>query len=132
MAISDKKLFELDVIKRLDKAEKRIHHSFPGMRKLIRIHGAVKAAKNFIDPKKLGKLSPGLRMLVNANLSNLTIEQAVIDFQRKGLFSEQDVLVAKAHLIMAKMLAKMDKGKPQTQKGGDGAVVPFGTGTSVA
>jgi hypothetical protein len=132
MAHSPKKLFELDVIKRLDKAEKLLTPPFAGMRRIIKRDGAVKAAKKFVDSKKMGKLSEGLMRLVEANLPHLTIEQAVIDFQKKKLFSDRDVLVAKAHLIMAKMLSKKEESKTKPHMGGSNVVVPFGTGTDVA
>jgi hypothetical protein len=81
--------FEQTVKERLTQATNETGYSFAGIYKIIKDKGAVVAAKILISPINTGKVHDGLKLLVDRNLSHLSIEQAVIDFENEGLFSEE-------------------------------------------
>ena len=95
-------LFELSVIERLDQAKRLKGYKFLGIRSIIKNRGAVEIAKSFIGPNNTANFNGGMRMLVKVGLSDLTIEQAVIDFKDTKLFSKKEVASAKKRLDAVK------------------------------
>jgi hypothetical protein len=95
--------FEQTVKERLTQATNETGYSFAGIYKIIKDKGAVVAAKILISPINTGKVHDGLKVLVDRNLYHLSIEQAVIDFENEGLFSEDEISSAQGRLALARM-----------------------------
>ena len=79
--MNDEVEFEALVLERINLATKLTGYSFAGLRKFVG-GNAVDAARRLIAPtsRNLGRIPKGLRMLLDAGLLHLSIEQAVIDF----------------------------------------------------
>lgn len=103
MRIDAAQQFEQSVKERLAQATNTIGYSFADVHKIIEDKGAVEAAKILVSPNSAGKIHEGLQVLVDNNLGHLSIERAVIDFRKKGLFSEDEISSAEARLGMAEM-----------------------------
>ena len=96
------RLFGLLVKRRLDRAKRQKGFKFIGLRNIIKRRGAVAVAKSFLSEHNTGNLNDGLRLLVRAGLSDLSVEQAVIDCEKFKLFSKKEVLSANKRLKFAK------------------------------
>jgi len=100
--MNDESEFQVIVLQRIDEATRLTGYSFAGLRKLIAVDAAA-AAKRLIAPtsRNLGSISKGLRVLFDAGLLRLSIEQAVIDFGEQGrLFTTEEVGYAKNRLAL--------------------------------
>ena len=98
---NEEQRFHDDLIRRLDKARDELAIDFKKMREAIATNTAVGAAKYFISPDRDGKLHEGLLSLARVNRTNLSLEQAVIDFKDEGLFTDAEVASARARLYYA-------------------------------
>lgn len=95
--------FEQTVKDRLTEASNKTKYLFTRFNKMVKETGAVQAAKRLVRPTDLGKIHDGLQVLIDNDLVHLSIEQAIIDFQNDGLFSEDEVSSARGRLALARM-----------------------------
>ena len=104
MADDPELAFEQEVRNLLDRATKETGYSFSKILEIIDKGDAVQTAKNLVKPNNSGKIHEGLKFLVMHNKSDLSIEQAVINFKDSGLFTAGEISSAQARIAMAKML----------------------------
>lgn len=101
-------LFEKLVKQRLDRARRRKGFEFKGLRRLIEKRGAFETAKMLVSEGNTGNLNGGLKILVRYGLSDLSVEQAVIDCENFKLFTKNEVASAKRRLKIAKAFFEKD------------------------
>jgi len=89
---------------RLNDAEDKTGHIFRDLRELIKIKGAVQAAKLLLRPSSIGSFPYGFKVLAAHNLLSHSIEQAAIDSAASGLFTEEQLTNAFTRLTLAKMM----------------------------
>lgn len=102
--MTDEEEFRALVLQRIDEASRLTGYSFAGLRNLI-ASDAAGAARRLIAPTShnLGRFPKGMRVLFDAGLLHLSIEQAVIDIGEQGkLFTPEEVAYAKDRLALIK------------------------------
>jgi hypothetical protein len=92
--------FEKLVLDRLDQAQQLIGYPFTTARVLIQNVGAVQAARILLNPNE-GKIHDGLQALCHHELGHFSVEQAVIDFEDRTVFTDDERSTAKARLYYA-------------------------------
>jgi hypothetical protein len=100
--VTDEEEFQAMVLQRIDEAGQLTGYSFAGLRKIVAAD-AVGAARRLIAPtsRNLGSFPQGMRVLFNAGLLHLSIEQAVIEFGEQGrLFTPEEVAYAKDRIAL--------------------------------
>ena len=100
--------FEKDILARLDRAEAALPgYEFTAMRDLIEKQGAVLTAKRVLNINFVTTFQSGLEKLAEHNLLDCSIEQAAIDHVSSGVFTESELGVANARLmIMRRKIVK--------------------------
>ena len=99
--------FKKDVLARLDRAEAMIPgYEFTAMRDLIDKQGAVITAKRVLDINYVTTLQSGLEKLAEHDLLECAIEQAAIDHAASGDFTESELGVARARLMVMRRKRK--------------------------
>ena len=106
MSIDLEDKFERLVAERLAEATRLTGHQFRDLHDLIAQKRAVGAARILLSPASVGTFTYGFRLLAAANLLHLSIEQAAMEFEHSGLFTEEQLSNARARLILARMLAE--------------------------
>jgi hypothetical protein len=103
--MTDEEEFERVVLARIEKAKKLTGHSFAGLLGLIQDIGAVEAARRLISTSNLGTFQAGMQVLFDADLLELSIEQAVIDFGNdERIFDRFEVQQAAHRLQVMRIL----------------------------
>ena len=93
------------VLHKIDEATRLTGHSFYGLRTAIHEDGAIATARRLIDSRGDTRFQFGIRELTRARLLHLSVEQAIIDFGRRGeIFSVGEVDAAKERLAMAELV----------------------------
>jgi hypothetical protein len=92
--------FERHLLEKLEWAENLIGYSLAGIREFIVEFGAVQTAKMLVDPNHVLEPDNGFTILVKHGLANLSVEQAMIDFAQRGLFTAAEIKAAKARIAI--------------------------------
>ncbi len=107
--MTDEQEFEKAVRERLAKASEKTGYSFAGFLKACDMLGAKKAALRLISRQNLGKFHPGMRVLYHADLLEYSVEQAVVDFSRRGkVFTPEAGKAASDRLQLMRFFIKRD------------------------
>lgn len=102
--------FRKDVLARLDRSEAAMPgYEFVAMRDLIDKQGAVTTAKRVLDITHVTTLQSGLEKLAEYDLLDCSIEQAAIDHASSGVFTAEELDVAKARLMIMRRKMKSMK-----------------------
>jgi hypothetical protein len=92
--------FERHVLKLLREAARCTGDKLGDICNLIADLGAVEVAKMLVDPTEVRNPPDGFRRLMKNNLAQLTIEQAIVDFADRGIFTSEEIRAAKARLAI--------------------------------
>jgi hypothetical protein len=104
--MSPKDRFSEIVATRISEAEGMIGHKFIKLHSLIAEKGShAEAACHLLAPRSSGKFSYGFKLLAEADLLSLSIEQAALEFEHTGLFTGEQLSNARARLALGRMLA---------------------------
>jgi hypothetical protein len=103
--MTDEQKFHEDLLARIVQAIDKTGYSFFGLLTAIKEEGAVATARRLIGPNKNETFQNGMLQLMEANLLHLSVEQAVIDFGKRGqIFSLGEVAAARDRLVLVELL----------------------------
>jgi hypothetical protein len=103
--MTDEERFHEVLLKRIVQAMDKTGYSFFGLLTAIKEDGAVETARRLIGPNNNETFQDGMLELKAAGLLQLSVEQAVIEFGKRGeIFSPAEVEAAKERLQLVTIL----------------------------
>ena len=90
--------FQRHLLAKLREAESLTRDNLGSICNLIEDLGAVEVARMLVDPVDVTAPPTGFLRLLEHELGRLTIEQAIVDSEETGLFTDEEVVAAKARL----------------------------------